>query len=165
MTARPTLAAIDTHECMRCGKALHASREWFIGDDCADRIGPARVEVLRRYAEHAANPFAVPATLRPLSAEGRRNNANAHAALVGAAQLCHHENRIGACGDCRREADPNRAAERILRLVRAQPYEQRRAERRAVQSSRPIPTPAKRPRPAPRRTTPAPAGPVQMELA
>lgn len=165
MIARPTLAAIDAHSCMRCGRRLHASKEWFIGDDCASRIGPVRVEQLRAYAEHAANPFHLPPALRPLSVEGVRNNHNARAALTGAHQLCHHDNVIGRCGDCRREADPTRAAERILREIRAQTYAQRRAERIALQTRRPIPTPAKRPRPAPRRRTEPPSGPVQLELA
>lgn len=164
MTARPTLAAIDVHECMRCGRPLHASREWFIGDDCAARIGPARVARLRIYAEHAANPFHAPATVRPLSAEGQRNNRNAHAAAIGADQLCHHDNVIGRCPDCRREADPHRAAERILREVRAQPYAQRRAERLAVQAHRPIPAPARRPAPRPSLRTRRDPAHVQMEL-
>lgn len=160
--ARPALAALDTHTCMQCGKALHASKEWFVGDCCARKLGPDGVERLRVYAEQVTDPFHIPAD-RPASAQARRNNANARAALVGEVQLCHHDGERGRCPACRREADPARAAERILRDVRAQPLDERRAERLGVLTARPIPEPAKRPRP--RRTTRStPSGPVQMEL-
>lgn len=74
---------------------------------------------------------------RPASVQARVNNHNARAmADPDAVQLCHHENRVGACGDCRREADPWRAAERILRDVRGESYPVRRAERVRVVSAR-----------------------------
>lgn len=148
--------------CLRCGRQLRASRLPFLGDCCAKRVTPAQLEAMRVYAEQAADPFHIPEP-RPLSLVGRRNNADARAAVTpGAARLCRHDNQVGRCGDCRREADPARAAERILREVCAQPYRERRAERVAVWAARRaagVPAPAPPPRPAPRprrRTRPRP---------
>ncbi|WP_242892565.1 hypothetical protein [Actinomadura litoris] len=145
-----TFRGVD--HCLRCGRPLSASKLAYIGDCCIKRVTPAQLKAMAAYAAQVADPFHIPAP-RPMSAEGRRNNANARAALqVGVVQVCRHDNRIGACGDCRREADPTRAAEMILRAVRAQTYAERRAERIAVQAARRdagIPAPAARPAPRP----------------
>ncbi|MFB4312895.1 hypothetical protein [Actinomadura sp. 21ATH] len=153
--------------CLRCGRQLRASQETFIGDCCAQRITPERLEAMRAYAQTVADPFHIPAP-RPMSVQGRINNANARAAGdANAVQLCRHESRIGACGQCRLEADPWRAAARILREIRAESYEARRAERIARVSARPIPSPGARPSrrrpaaPAPARLAPEP---LQLEL-
>lgn len=167
-TPRPRLAATDTHTCLNCGRALRASKEWFVGDDCAEKLGPARVEALRIYAVQQADPMSIPAGQRPLSAQARLNNTDARAAS-GQVQLCGHDNAIGRCGSCRWEGKPENAATRVLRWIRAQPVEQRRAERTEVQAARVsvgIPTqPAPSGLDAPHDTTnPRPPGAVRMEL-
>jgi hypothetical protein len=160
--------------CLRCGRPLRASAETFIGDCCVKKTSPARLEAMRAYAAQVADPFHIPAP-RPISTQGRLNNLNARNAVrPEALQLCRHENAVGRCGACRREADPARAAERILGEIRAQPYTARRGERVAVQAARRargIPAPAQRParRPPRRRaTTTKPSAPepavVQLEL-
>ncbi|MDL4812749.1 hypothetical protein [Actinomadura opuntiae] len=155
-----------TH-CLRCGKELRASALSFIGDCCATKVTPAQLEAMRIYAEQLADPFRIPEP-RPMSAEGRRNRANLHAALqVGVERYCRHDNVIGRCGACVRERDPNRAAERILADVCGLSAAERRAERVAVQTARrdrgipawaprpaPAPAPAPSPAPAPRPTRP-----------
>lgn len=178
---RPTLAATDTHVCLNCGRAIHASREWFVGDDCAKKLGPARVETLRVYAEEQADPMSIPAAQRQLSPQGRLNNANARAAASGRVQLCRHDSEVGRCGSCEWEGKPENACKRILRTICALPDEQRRAERTTVQAAHiaarvaagpPAPAHRSAPRPAPRPTqrrrrrlaAPAPSGPVQTAL-
>lgn len=142
--------------CLRCGKRLRASRLPFIGDCCAKRVTPEQLDAMRVYAAQVADPFHIPAP-RPLSAQGRANNRNARAALLGADQICaRHGNQIGRCPDCRFEAQPENAAALILRAVRAQPHQERRAERARILAARysraapwtPPPRPARPARPA-----------------
>ncbi|MGI5201685.1 hypothetical protein ACQEU6_08895 [Spirillospora sp. CA-108201] len=169
---RPTLAATDTHVCLKCGRALHASKEWFVGDHCAQVLGPARVEALRIYAVQQVDPFTLPAGQKPLSPTGRLNNRNARAAASGQMQLCRHHNPVGACGTCRWESKDENASKRILRQICAQPLDQRRTERAAVQAARAVtrtlPRAPSRPAlatpPPPAESAPAPPSPVQASL-
>ncbi|MFI0406627.1 hypothetical protein [Actinomadura sp. 3N508] len=158
---RPTLAATDSHTCLKCGRPIHKSKEWFVGDDCAGKLGPDRVEALRLYAEQQVDPFTIPAGQRPPSPQARLNHHNARAAAdPGQLQLCRHENQAGRCGSCRDEAKPKNASKRIIRVICAQPLDQRRAERTAVVAAR-APAP---PRRAPPAATPTPARPIQTAL-
>lgn len=167
-----TFRGVD--HCLRCGRPLRASQLPFVGDCCVKRVSHGQLEAMRQYAAQVADPFHIPAP-QPLSAEGQRNNRDARAAVSAAAvRLCRHDNRLGACADCRREADPTRAAERILREIRAESYAARRAQRIAAQDARVaagIPAPAARPAPRPslrptRSKTKRPAHPPtgQLEL-
>ncbi|WP_242890762.1 hypothetical protein [Actinomadura litoris] len=134
---RPPLAAIDTHTCLKCGRPLHASKEWFVGDDCAKNLGPDRGEALRIYAVQEADPFTSPRTgQRPMSPQARLNIRNAHAAAKGIGALCRHLSEIGRCGACREAGKSENASKRILREVRAQPQDRRRTERAALQAAR-----------------------------
>ncbi|WP_141575933.1 hypothetical protein [Actinomadura sp. WMMA1423] len=171
---RPTLAATDTHTCLKCGRPLHASKEWFVGDHCAQILGPARVEALRIYAEQQVDPFTLPTGQKPPSHEARLNNRNARAAASGQMQLCRHYNQVGRCGTCRWESKAENASKRILREICAEPLDRRRTERAAVQNSRaaarrhpyrtpPRPSPVAAPAPRPAEPAPAP-GPVQTAL-
>ncbi|MUN41465.1 DUF6011 domain-containing protein [Actinomadura litoris] len=140
--------------CTECGKPLTdpASRAFRIGPECRKGMTTAQLRDAMARAQEADNPFRIPEE-RPASIQARVNNHNARAMTEpDGVQLCHHENVVGRCADCRREADPWRAAEMILRQVRAQPYAERRAERIAVQVARRdagIPAPAARPAPRP----------------
>ncbi|MER6809944.1 hypothetical protein ABT299_11745 [Spirillospora sp. NPDC000708] len=172
MTRRPRLAATDTHICLKCGRGIYASQEWFVGDDCARKLGPQKVEALRIYAVQEADPFTIPAGQRPASLQARINNHNARAAAdPSIATLCRHDSEVGRCGACRYEGKAENASKRILREICAQPREQRQAERTALQGSRAgALTPARRPvrRPAARReheaAEPASAAATQIAL-
>lgn len=164
--------------CQRCGKPLRdiASRYRLVGPDCWSRMTATEQAQALEYAKTTRDPFAIPADRAP-SLQARLNNINARRTIQhpGEGQLCHHEQIVGRCPDCRREQDPWRATERIMAAVLAESLEGRRAERIALQTARKtagIPAPARRPtpRPARRRTTTTtlqpepPAGPTQLEL-
>lgn len=107
-----------------------------IGPECRKGMTAAQLRDAMTRAAERDDPFRIPEE-RPASTQARVNNHNARAmADPDAVQLCRHENRVGACGDCRREADPWRAAERILREVRAESYPVQRAELVRVVSAR-----------------------------
>ena len=159
--------------CRICRRPLQddLARRRRIGPDCWARLTPAEQRRALELAAQERDPHHIPAERAP-SAQTRINNHNARATITpGTVQLCHHDAQIGRCGDCRREADPWRAAELIVRHVTAQPLQQRRAERIEILRARyatvtlwtapPNPRPKPRPEPAPK---PAPPGPQQLEL-
>lgn len=162
--------------CVRCGKPLTdpASRAFRIGPECRKGMNAVQLRDAMARAAEADDPFRIPAERAP-SVQARINNHNARAvARPDGVQLCHHENVVGRCADCRREADPWRAAERIAREVCAWSFADRRAERIRLVSARyahvaswtPPPRPAKPVKPArptkPKRRAAHPTG--QMEL-
>lgn len=176
-----TIRTVDP-VCRICRRPLTdvVSRHRRVGPDCWARLSAAQQAKALALAAAERDPFQNPLT-RPPSATARLNNANARRAVQpGEGQLCHHENVVGRCPECRREADPTRAAERILREIRAQPYPQRRADRLRDWTARrttgipappphpdpepqPEPRSRPRPRPVPARTAPHPAA-EQLEL-
>jgi hypothetical protein len=152
--------------CTECGRLLTdaASRAFRIGPECRKDMTTQQLRAAMLRAKQADDPFRIPEQ-RPASVQARINNHNARAAADPAAlQLCRHENRAGACADCKREANPWLAAERILGEVRTETHAERRAARIAMQAARVaagLPAPAEPPARAPL----APAAAVQLELA
>ncbi|WP_410050156.1 DUF6011 domain-containing protein [Actinomadura sp. CNU-125] len=146
-----TIRTVDPN-CRECGRPLtdDLARRRRVGPDCWARMTPAEQQHALELAAAERDPFHIPAP-RPATLQARVNNHNARATTTpDAVQLCHHEAQIGRCGDCRREADPWRAVELIVRHVTAQPREQR--ARNASRSS-PAGTPPSRPGPPhPRRS-------------
>ncbi|GAA4225988.1 hypothetical protein GCM10022254_09390 [Actinomadura meridiana] len=120
--------------CVRCGKPLTdpASKALLVGPECRKGMNAVQLRDAAARAAERDDPFRIPAERAP-SVQARVNNHNAReVARPDGVQLCHHENRAGACPDCRREADPWRASEVILREVRGWTFTARRAERLRV---------------------------------
>ncbi len=163
---------IGNRTCRLCGRPLTdaTSRAFRIGPECRKGLTPEQLRASLQVAKQEADPFHVPEP-RPASMQARINNHNARAAVTPeAVQLCRHENRAGACPDCRREADPHRAAERILCDVMGQSHAERRAERIAAQQGRYAgrviaERPAPKPRTRPARRPVNAAASEQLELA
>jgi len=130
--------------CRVCGRPLtdRTSRMFHIGPECRSRLSDAQLAASLRAAKQEAAPGYIPPT-RPPSAEARVNNADARAkaAAPDPDRVCHRHGGIeGACPQCRREADPNQAAARIIydvqrerALLRDAAYERWLAARPAVQ--------------------------------
>ena len=124
--------------CTECGKPLTdpASRAFRIGPECRKGMTTRQLREAMARAAQADDPFRIPEP-RPASIQARLNNRNARASVEpDAVQLCRHEQVAGRCGACRREADPHRAAERILAEVCSSPHTERRAERARVLAAR-----------------------------
>lgn len=163
--------------CRYCHKPLRGSLSKLrrVGPDCWSKLTAAEKAKALDLAEAERDPFRIPAERAP-SVQARVNNHNARAAAQpDGVQLCHHENRAGACPACRRERDPWRAAEMILRAVRAEPFAERRVERARVLAARyahvtpwrapeRAAAPRTRPTPTPRRPARSTRPTGQLEL-
>jgi hypothetical protein len=117
---------IVTTRCRICGKDLRdpLSRRYGIGPDCRKTMTAAELaDALRRN-----QPGHIPAA-RPPSAQALANNADARRATEEpeVALCAPHGGVRGSCALCRRDNDPNRAAERIIALIQVR----REAERDA----------------------------------
>lgn len=112
------MSVVLSTRCSECRANLTdpLSRRYGIGPECRKTMTAAELaDALRRN-----RPGHIPAA-RPTSAEARRN----HAEIVRvtetptAAKRCVHEAIPASCALCRRDNDPNRAAERIIALIQA----------------------------------------------
>lgn len=162
-------------KCRECGRPLvdDLSRRRRVGPDCWARMTPTEQQHALELAARERDPHYIPPERAP-SVQARVNHHNVQAVMENpAAKLCRHEQLAGGgCPDCRREDDPHRAAELILRSVLEQTFEARRAERAEILRRRyengPPPIgarPLKRRRPAqPAAAKPAAPEPVAVQL-
>ena len=132
-----TMSRTGTHRCRVCGRQLTdaTSRAFGIGPECRRGMTAEQLRAALLDRARQDDPFRIPGD-RPPSPVARRNNAIARAIIAQArapeSARCHHGGTPGACPECRREADPTRAAERIIREIRAE----RRAARDAAYRAR-----------------------------
>lgn len=171
------MSLVARDRCRACRKPLRdpISRHRVIGPDCWKRMSAEEQAEALALAEAERQPGYVP-PMRPPSWIARLN-----AEVVGQVVLeatepdekrCSHGFLARTCPECQREADARYAlrvkttADRILELVRAQPREQRTAERiRHVTAriAKGFPDrPARRPAPEPEPAAPPPT--EQLEL-
>lgn len=104
------MTAVLSTSCRECGKALtdSLSRRYGIGPDCRKAMSPAELTDALRRNQPGYAPKA-----KPASGTARAN----HAAVTAAADVptCEpHGGVLGRCPQCKHEADPTRAAERII---------------------------------------------------
>lgn len=117
--------------CRVCGRGLSdlESRKRGVGPDCWANLTPQQQTHYLVLAAQAADPARIPPVRRP-SAQALANNAAARAATraVSRGRVCErHGGLIGACPQCRREANPDKAAARIIAEIRAEREQARRA--------------------------------------
>lgn len=110
--------------CRMCKRPLRdrTSRLFGVGPDCRRGMTDAQLRDALALTKAEADPAYIPPE-RPPSPQARHNNATARAVIERAVRpetaTCHHDGIPGRCPQCRAEADPWRAARRIIGEIKA----------------------------------------------
>lgn len=125
------MTAIVSTRCRRCGAKLtdRFSRTLGYGPECRKAMTPDQLADAVRANQPGYIPRAAPPTAhaRVTNAAARQTTEQARAE-----PRCTHDGIPGNCPSCRREADPTRAAQRIIALIQRQPMPERLAAQRAA---------------------------------
>jgi hypothetical protein len=122
--------------CRNCGRALsdRLSLRYRLGSDCRSGMtGEQLREALaltareRDLVREQAQPGYIPPA-RPASIAARATNAEARQVAAGRPLCAEHGGLLGACAQCRAEADPAYGVRRVIREIRAE----RSADRNAA---------------------------------
>lgn len=126
--------------CRECGRPLSdaTSRAFRIGPECRRGLSPEQLHAALRQAVAEADPGYIPPQ-RPASVRARRTSATARAIVAEASAparvTCDHGGLPGRCPMCRREADPEQAADRIIAEVQADRRDARAAAYRRARGA------------------------------
>jgi len=165
-----TITWNQARTCRECGRDLTdpVSLRYRTGPDCRQGMTGEQLRAAMELTRAERQPGYVPPAKAPtLTAVATNRQARAVVEQATAPDVCaDHGGLVGRCAGCRHEEADISA--RIVKLIRAQTHEQRRAERVAILARRYArvapwrPDPALRPA---RRTAARPTGPQQLELA